>query len=172
MKQEKNCAGEPRATNVEANARVQQSLLSVAVAVGQINMYPRETASSSPHQHAPSLAHAQLDWLLSAGGFSERELVPALKREILQWDEQALRLVCFLGWVRWLVAAMVVTFALGFAGAGWVVIVQGEHSFAWAAVTLMCGAFSVGALHWLQAYIFGPRRVAVRAARKLRSAGF
>lgn len=172
MKQNKRGTSEPRAVAVEASARVQQSLLSVAVAVGQINMYAREEKCHSLYQHAPTLAHTQLTWLLTAGGFSERELVPALQREILQWDEQALRLVCFLGWVRWLVAAMVLTFAIGFAGAGWVVIVQGEHSFAWAAVTLMCGVFSVAALHWLQAYIFGPRRVAMRAARKLRSAGF
>lgn len=172
MKRNKRSAGELPPATTRSSARVQQSLLSVAVAVGQINMFSREPTVHSPYQHAPALAHAQLLWLLTEGGFTERELVPALKREILQWDERSKRLVCFMGWVRWLVAAMVLTFAVGFALAGWAVIVLGEHSLTWAAVTAMCCVFSVGALYWLQAYIWGPRRVAVRAARKLRGAGF
>ncbi len=162
-----NTPGQP----IAAKAEVSQSVVSLALAIGQINVFSPFGAKPDPYACAPTLAHAQIDWLLSDGGFTPRELAPALKREILQWDEPTAQLVCVMGWVRWLVAGLVLTFALGFALAGWAVIVLGEHSYTWAAVTLMCGVFSVAALHWLQVFVFGPRRVALRVVRKLRAEG-
>lgn len=164
--------GSPEDSPIHVRAEVRNSWLSLALAVGQVNIFPRPADAAELYFHVSTLAYRQLDWLLSVGGFSAGDLLPALRWKILFWDVDAQRLTCNMGWVRWLASGMLLGFALVFVGIAWYLGWVGYLTYKANPITGVCGAFSVLALFVLDWRFVRPNRVALKAACKLRGAGF
>lgn len=164
--------GSPENRPMHVKAEVSRSNLSVAVAIGQINLLSVQLNPEPLYGDAPQLAHAQLDWLLGPGSISFRKLERVIKLELLYWDEQAGKLIYRVRWQSWLTALLLVL-AIMFClvNAGWL-IACGQNTYERAALTGALTGAAALSMWYLNRRFLWPRCVAMRAARKLRSAGF